>query len=177
VLSGVIAVVHNALQRYSTYDTLIKLVIIKTGVDMKKQTTTLSQTVLPFAGILVLLSILAQVVTALNGSDMTLVSALALAPAALYYVYFMNTSKTTLSKMRYGQLVAHMVAFLVVNLSYHIHATFLVLGEASRLQQPVLTLPSGWFGATFGMFVVWGIWLLVHIFVSVARRGYEDLEV
>jgi len=33
-----------------------------------------------------------------------------------------------------------------------------------------------WFGVLFGMFVIWGLGLLIHLAASIGSRGFEDLR-
>jgi hypothetical protein len=44
-------------------------------------------------------------------------------------------------------------------------------------QGPIVNLSEGWFGVLFGMFVIWGIGLLIHMIASIAQKGYEELDV
>jgi hypothetical protein len=144
---------------------------------MKNKTQSINQIILPYAGIMAVLCLFAQVVIAVRGSEIDFVAGLALVPAYLYYLYFHITSKDKLSKVRFGRLVAHFVAFLIVNLSYHIHAAVLSLNNINDTQGPVVNLSEGWFGVLFGMFVFWGIGLLIHMIASIAQKGYEELDV
>ena len=143
---------------------------------MKTKSQSINQIILPYAGIMATLCLFAQVVTAFRGSQIDLVAGLALVPAYLYYLYFYFTTRHTLSKVRFGSLVAHFIAFLIVNLSYHIHATILALGAINAAKGGTV-LPQGWFGVLFGMFVFWGCWLLVHTIASISHKGYEELDI
>ncbi len=144
---------------------------------MKTKSQSINQIILPYAGIMAILCLFAQIVTAARGSEIDFMAGLALVPAYLYYLYFHITSKEKLSKVRFGRLVAHFVAFLIVNLSYHIHAAILSLQNINETQGPVVNLPEGWFGVLFGMFVIWGVGLLIHMIASIAQKGYEELDV
>ena len=144
---------------------------------MKSKSQSINQIILPYAGIMAILCLFAQIVTAARGSEIDFVAGLALVPAFLYYLYFHITSKEKLSKVRFGRLVAHFVAFFLVNLSYHIHAAIVLLQNISDIQGPVVNVSESWFGVLFGMFVIWGIGLLIHMTASIAQKGYEELDV
>jgi hypothetical protein len=130
----------------------------------------IDKTVLPYLGVLSGLCLLAQLITAARGSRIDLLAALVVVPVGLYYAYFQYTARVELSKVRFGRLVAHAAGFLIVNLSYHIHAALLlVFGKGDLLDED-------WAGVLVAMFVFWGFGLLVHLIASVAMRGYEDLR-
>ena len=144
---------------------------------MKENNQPIMKILLPYAGIMVILCIFAQVVIALRGSSIDFIAGLALMPAFIYYLYFNVMFKNRLSKVRFGALVAHVVGFLIVNLSYHIHAGVLVLSNVSNSQGPVVNLSPSWFGVLFGMFVFWGLGLLIHLIASISLNGFEELEI
>ena len=143
---------------------------------MKTTLPSINQILLPYAALLALLCIFAQVVTAARGNGIDLAAGLALVPACMYYLYFNYRNKSQLAKIRFGVLVTHFITFLVVNLSYHIHVAVLALQNATDSHGPAISLSDGWFGALIGMFVIWGAGLLVHTVISIAQKGYEDLE-
>lgn len=144
---------------------------------MTNKPKTISKILLPYAGIMLALCVFAQIITASRGSEIDLISGLALVPAYFYYMYFYFTSKKLLSKVRFGSLVAHFIAFLIVNLSYHVHASILILNDISETNGPAVNLSEGWFGVLFAMFVIWGIGLLIHLIASISFNGYEELDV
>lgn len=144
---------------------------------MNSKSPAFNQSVLRYLVILALFCALAQVVVALQRGEINILTALALVPAYLYYLYFVISSKQLLRRVRFGQLTVHFATFLVVNLSYHIHAAVLLLGNAGSSQNSTTVLYEGWFGVLFGMFVLWGIGLLIHAITSIAHKGYEDLDI
>ena len=144
---------------------------------MKPKSQSINQIILPYAGIMAILCLFAQIVTAARGSEIDFMAGLALVPAYLYYLYFHTTSKEKLGKIRFGRLVTHFVAFLIVNLSYHIHAAVLSLRNVTETQGSIVNLPEGWFGILFSMFIIWGVGLLIHMITSIAQKGYEELDV
>ena len=131
----------------------------------------IDKTALPYLGVLSGMCLVVQLITAARGSRIDLVAALLLVPVGLYYAYFQYASRVELSKVRFGRLVVHAIGFLVVNLSYHVHATLLLVFGKREL------LDENWAGVVLGMFVFWGLGFLVHLIASVAMRGYEDLKV
>ncbi|MFT4186625.1 MAG: hypothetical protein QM613_05280 [Micrococcaceae bacterium] len=130
------------------------------------------QMLLAYACVLTVLCIFAQIVVAVKGDDVGAMSALALLPAFFYYLYFNSRASSKLNRVRFGKLITHFITFLIVNLSYHIHAA-IVVNHANN----TMTLPSGWYGVLFGMFVIWGIALAIHTVISIANSGFEELDV
>jgi hypothetical protein len=115
--------------------------------------------------------LLVQALIAVRGSQIDLIAGLLLLTVAAYYSYFLFSTRTALRRIRFGQLVAHAAGFVIVNISYHIHAgLLLLLGKRDLLDE-------NWAGVLIGMFVFWGIGLLVHLVASVAMRGYENVSV
>jgi hypothetical protein len=113
--------------------------------------------------------LLMQVLIAARGSEIDLVAGLLLLTVAVYYFYFQYSARSALRRIRFGQFVAHAAGFVIVNISFHIHAGFLLLLGKREL------VDENWAGLLIGMFVFWGIGLLVHLMASVAMKGYEDL--
>ena len=138
---------------------------------MKSLELNINRTLMPYLGILGGMCLLAQALTAARGSRMDLVAAAFLLPVAVYYAYFQYSARLELTKVRFGRLIAHTAGFVIVNLSYHLHAGLLLLAGKRAL------LDEYWAGVLIGMFVFWGLGLLVHLAASVAMRGYENLAV
>jgi len=130
----------------------------------------INRVLLPYLGILGGLCLLVQVLTAARGSRIDVVAGLLLLPVAVYYSYFQYSARIVLRQVRFGQLVAHAGGFVIVNLGYHLHAGLLLLLGKREL------LDENWAGVLIGMFVFWGIGLLVHLVASVAMKGYENLD-
>lgn len=134
------------------------------------------QSLLNHVGIMATLTIVLQIAIAYRGNKIDLISELLLVIVALYYVWYHYTSKNQLTQLRFGRLVAHVIGFLIVNLSYHIHAFILFITNNPAIRgNDEFTINQGWFGVLFGMFVFWGIGLLIHLVASVANRGFEEL--
>ena len=64
---------------------------------MKENNQPIKKILLPYAGIMVILCIFAQVVIALRGSSIDFIAGLALMPAFIYYLYFNVMFKNRLS--------------------------------------------------------------------------------
>jgi hypothetical protein len=119
---------------------------------------------------------LLQVVIAVRGNHIDLVSQLLLVCVALYYLWYHASAKNLLSKVRFGRLVAHLIGFLAVNISYHLHAFFLFIAVNPAIKGTGdFPIDPGWFGVLFGMTTFWGIGLLIHMIASIANRGFEEL--
>jgi hypothetical protein len=117
-----------------------------------------------------------QVFIAVRGNHIDVLSQVMLGVVALYYVWYHYREKTLLSKVRFGRLVAHLVGFLVVNLSYHIHGYFLLISNSAAIRgDEHFWIETGWFGVLFGMSMFWGLGLAVHTIASIANRGFEEL--
>lgn len=142
-----------------------------------EQVNKYKQSLLKYTGLMILFSTLLQIVIALRGNHIDFVSQLLLAVIAVYYFWYHYTTKDQLSKLRFGRLVAHLVGFLVVNLSYHIHAFVLFVTSNPAIKgTDGFSIDPSWFGVLFGMFSFWGIGLLIHLVASIANRGFEELS-
>lgn len=135
-----------------------------------------TKSLLTHVGIMFVLCVVLQVAIALRGNKIDLVSQLMLASIALYYAWYHIASKDQLSKLRFGRLVAHLVGFLIVNLSYHAHAFVLFVTDNPAIKgADPFPIDAGWFGVLFGMMTFWGIGLLIHAIASISNRGFEEL--
>ncbi len=135
----------------------------------------LRKTLLIYMAVMALLCLFAQVIVSLRDDRIDVYAALALLPAALYYAYFNIVSKSQLGDVRFARLVTHCIGFLMVNLSYHVHALLLLI-DSSQTGWRGMYLPEGWFGVLLAMFVIWGFGLLIHMIASVAQGGLEDSD-
>lgn len=118
-----------------------------------------------------------QVIIAVRGNHIDFISQVLLGVVALYYAWYHYASKDMLRRMRFGRLVAHVVGFLIVNLSYHAHAFVLYVTGSPAIKgtDTYFSIDQGWFGVLFGMTTFWGIGLLIHLVASIANRGFEEL--
>ena len=127
-------------------------------------------------GIMLVLCAALQVTIALRGSHIDLTSQLMLVVVALYYAWYQYASHDKLRRLRFGRLVSHVVGFLIVNLSFHIHAFVLFISNNPAIKgSDGFSIDPSWFGVLFGMITFWGLGLLAHLIASIANRGFEEL--
>ena len=138
---------------------------------MKEEQLSVNKILLPYIGILATMCIALQAIIAIRGHKIDHVAGLLTAVVALYYAYSQITTRTKLNKIRFGRLAHHIAAFVIVNISFHIHAGYLLVSGQKELIQ------EDWYGVLFAMFIFWGLGFLMHFTASVAQRGYEELEV
>lgn len=120
--------------------------------------------------------VLVQIVIVIRGSKIDLLSTALLGVVAIYYFWYQFASHGQLSRLRFGRLVAHVVGFLIVNLSYHLHAFILFVTNSPAIKgSDELAIDPRWFGVLFGMMTFWGLGLLIHLIASIANRGFEEL--
>lgn len=138
---------------------------------MKKDDLNVSKTILPYIGILAVLCTGVQVLIAVRGHQIDIIAQILTLVIAAYYAYSQITTRLALNKVRFGRLIHHVTAFVIVNLSFHVHAAYLIVSGKRAL------IDENWYGVLFGMFVFWGIGFVIHLLASVALRGYEELGV
>lgn len=146
---------------------------------MAKADLNITKLLLPHIGILIALCLMLQLFVAVRGNEIDLAANIGLGVVALYYAYFHGLSQKgkSLKKVRFGRLVAHLSGFLIVNLSFHIHAFILYATNNPVMSgSDGLLMNSGWFGVIYGMTCFWGLGLLIHLIASVGARGYEELH-
>jgi heme/copper-type cytochrome/quinol oxidase subunit 4 len=105
------------------------------------------------------------------GNRIELVSTLILAVVAIYYWIFSYTHAKQMRLRAYSRYFTHVLAYLLVNGSYWIHAALLVVSQKQGL------LDGQWASALFGMSIFWGFGLLAHTLGTFLSRGYEDVNV
>jgi len=142
---------------------------IKLVLDARKS-------LLTYFGILVASCLALQIVIAIRGSKIDIVAAILLGIIAIYYTYNEFTSRKISGQIRYGRLVTHLVGYLVINLSFHIHAFFLFINDSPVIQgEEGLAFDGGWFGILIPMTTFWGLGLLTHAAGSIISRGFEEV--
>lgn len=135
------------------------------------------KTLLRHFAIMVMAVTVLQIIIALRGNKIDIVADLILLAIALYYAWFHYASREMLSRLRFGRLVAHVVGFLTVTLSYHFHAFILYVSGSEAIKgNEDFSIDQGWFGVLFGMTTFWGIGLLIHLVASISNRGFEELK-
>ncbi len=127
--------------------------------------------------ILFALCTLLQAIMAVRGSQIDVVAQLMLAVVAVYVAGYHYFARDLLRRMRFGWVIGHAVAFMVVTLSYHVHALVLYARDSSLIQSDgtSFTVDRGWYGILVGLTTFWGIGFLMHLVSSIASRGFEEL--
>lgn len=136
-----------------------------------------SRVILPYLGTMVGLNILLQIGIVAIGNQINAAAALMTAVVALVYALYHWTRRKPLAQIRFGRLVAHLCGFITVNLGFHMHAAVLMVTNNEAIRGDAnFPIDDQWFGVLFGMFVIWGLGLLIHLTASIASRGFEDLH-
>lgn len=136
-------------------------------MDMDKA---ISKKVKEYYVILTVLLVLLQVFTAFFfGSEVNAWTALLLVCIAIYSFVFNYHNFKSIRKVAYLEYKIHAVTYLLINLSFWLHATYLYLVDFS--------FSSAWKGALFAMPLFWGIGLLFHTFGTLISKGYENVEI
>lgn len=149
---------------------------------MNRQTSPIARarrSLVPYTVAIIVASGLLQVVIALRGNRIDLVSALLLAVIALGYAIYLLTAGKELGQVRYGRLVAHAVTYVVVNTGFLLHAYVLIAVGSPAINGAGapghgIALDPNWLGATLGMASFWGLGLLMHALGALASRGFES---
>lgn len=133
--------------------------------------------ILPYLATMVAVNAALQVAIALAGSQIGVTAFVLTAVVAIVYAWYHWTRRVQLAQIRFGQLVAHVCGFVTVNLGFHIHAAvLLVTGSAAIRGDTYFRIDAQWFGVLFGMFIIWGLGLLLHLLASIRTRGFENLR-
>lgn len=103
-------------------------------------------------------------------SQITFASGLAILPAGLLYSIFSFVNYKELRKKAYAGLLLHVATYLLVNISFFIHASTIASFEGG-----LVSLEEGWYGPVVNMPLFWGIGLLAHTIYTWSRRGFEDI--
>lgn len=120
---------------------------------------------LPYTVGLLAASALLQLVIALAGSRITVLTTLPLVLIAIGAAVHLGTRGRALGRVRYGRFVAHALLYAIVVVGYLLHLLVLTLLDA-----PV---GEGWFGPALAMPALWGLGLVVHGVGAVLDRGFE----
>lgn len=133
--------------------------------------------ILPHLATMVVLNIVLQVGIVLAGNAIGVTAYVLTGAVAVVYGAYHWTHRASLSQIRFGRLVAHLCGFLTVNLGFHVHAAVLIVTNNGAIRGDAdFPIDDQWFGVLFGMFVFWGLGLLLHLGASIAARGFEDLH-
>lgn len=133
---------------------------------------------LPYALGLIGAMLVIQVVIALTGGEVTILAGGLTALVAIGIAVWLILKQRALRHVRFGVVIAHVIAFVTITTSYNLHAIIRVMFtpfEVDGAGAPIRALlESSWFGATLVMSALWGLGLLIHLLGSVLGRGWED---
>lgn len=133
------------------------------------------RTLLPFFGAMVGGSALIQLAIALTGNRIGLLAGILTAVLGVGFALYLWRFSPTLGRVRYGVLVAHVCAYVAVNVGFGLHAYLLIAVGSSAIlpADPMTPIDPGWLGATLAMSSFWGLGLLLHLFGALMGRGFE----
>lgn len=141
------------------------------------QTANARSLLLPYALTLISAMIVIQFVIALTGGEVTILAGVLTAIVAIGIAAWVVISRSKLLHVRFGLVIAHVIAYVAVTTSFNLHAVIraMLAGGDAEVQSVAHTLlGSSWFGATLVMSAIWGLGLLIHLLGSVLGRGWED---
>ena len=141
-----------------------------------KLISTVRKSLFIYSAVIAVASLITQLLIAANNSQITALNSLLLAIIVLYYVYYVQLSNNGLQKVRFARLVAHVITYFIVVLSYHVHALILFAAGRNVFDDADTIGSSGWFGPLISMTTFWGLGLLVYTVSSIASRGFEAIE-
>lgn len=133
---------------------------------------------LPYALTVVAAMIVIQSLIAATGGQLGILAATLTAVVAIAIAVWLWRNFRALTKVRFGLVIAHTIAYVAVTTSFNLHAVIRAVTLAqtedgyAKVARDLLETP--WFGATLVMSSVWGIGLLIHLFGVVLGRGWED---
>lgn len=133
---------------------------------------------LPYALGLIMAMLIVQVVIAATGGEVTVLAGILTAVVALGIAVWLWRNRRVLKRVRFGVVIAHVIAFVTVTTSYNLHAVIRLIaaGGTDATASDILhgALGGGWFGVTIVMSAFWGLGLLIHLVGAVLGRGWED---
>jgi len=121
------------------------------------------QVLLPFVLTTIAAMIVVQLVIAVTGGEVTVLTAALTAFVALGIGAWLLRSRRALHQIRFATVIAHAIAYATVTTSFTLHALIRIISlvDASAAGHLLLTTP--WFRATLVMSGVWGLGLLLHL--------------
>ena len=96
---------------------------------------------------------------------------LALAGVGVFIAVFMYVRRAAMTQRRYAYYFLHVIAFLMVNASFMLHA---VLMYSSGRGDEIM---GSWRGVVFERPLFWAIGLFLHTLGTILSKGYEHVEV
>lgn len=140
--------------------------------------STAQHALMPFAGVAVLANAVLQLVIALTGNEINVMTEVLTAVVALGYAAFLLRYGRDLAKVRFGLLAAHIVCYTAVNVGYGLHFFVLAVMGNTAIDGPHsatgdFVMDPGWFGVAVAMPALWGAGLLIHALGALAGHGFE----
>lgn len=147
-----------------------------TGTAVRPDTSLDSQRLLlPYLVGLITLCAAMQVLITITGNRIGTTATLTLAIVAIYYWGYVFRYRDKLRRIRFAQLVAHAVTYVVVNGSFQLHAAVLAMINNDNLRgDDHFPIDSGWFGPTLAMAGFWAIGFTIHALAAIGQRGFES---
>jgi hypothetical protein len=102
---------------------------------------------------------------------MTGAGGLVLAGVAVFIAGFLFVRRAAITQRRYAYYFLHVIAFLMVNASFLLHA-FLTQSPGRGDE-----LTDSWRGVLLAMPLFWSLGLFVHTLGAASAKGYEHVEV
>lgn len=134
---------------------------------------------LPYALGLVVAMAIVQIVIAATGGEITILAGILTAVVALGIVVWLWRNLRVLKRVRFGVIVAHVIAFVTVTVSFNLHAILRLMTAGNTTDTTAMenlfdALGGSWIGVTIVMSGLWGLGLLIHLVGAVLGRGWED---
>lgn len=133
---------------------------------------------LPYALVLSASVLSIQVIIALTGGDITLLAGVLTGLVGAGILVWVWRHYRALTHVRFGLVLAHVIAFMAVTTSFNLHAVIqtvsLSSAEGGFESAAENLLSTSWFGATLLMSAAWGLGLSAHLVGSVLGRGWEE---
>ncbi|WP_169251011.1 hypothetical protein [Brevibacterium sp. 'Marine'] len=134
---------------------------------------------LPYTLVLIVAMAIVQIVIAATGGEVTILAGILTAVVALGIAVWLWRNLRVLKRVRFGVVIAHVIAFVTVTMSYNLHALVRLIDagrtiDTSAAENLHMALGGSWIGVTLVMSGLWGLGLLIHLVGSVLGRGWED---
>ena len=110
-------------------------------------------------------------IVVLDDGMVTATGGFLLAAVAIFIAGFMYVRRAAIAQRRHAFYVLHVMAFLLVNSSFWLHA---LLAHSSTTSDDIIV---SWRGALLTMPLVWSVGLLLHTIGTAFAKGYEHVDV
>lgn len=111
-----------------------------------------------------------------DGEPTKLSSLILIAIAGLSWVFNYRAKKAVIKKA-YLSYITHVATFLIVNLSFWIHALARYITTTSAEVDGQLIVSQDWAVYILHMPAIWGIGLLIHTVGTWKTKGFEDVKI